>query len=158
MTTQREFWAQKPVRQVYETIQFAHSAIGSIYLVSNVHQDVSLGGTLYTATRMDISRPAQGRDPIPRLRMAFPRIIVGQQFAVALKRIETSGVLEPIAVTYKLWIDGTVINEITLWVDDQDGVSMDAKNVTVTAADDNPMRRNISIIYDVATWTGLERV
>ena len=158
MPTQREFWAQKPVTPVYETITFAHSELGTIRLVNGVFDTVALGGDLFYPAKMDVSVPAQGRDPIPKLRVSFPRISAGRQFTVALAALTVAGRREPITVTYQQWIDGTVTSSFTLWVTDDEGVSMNADSITVVASDDNPMRRNVSIIYSVDVWTGLEQI
>ena len=86
--------------------------------------------------------------------------IIGRQFKQQLALIVASGSRAPIRVTYSVYLGTTDAPQVTwsLYVSDAAGVQFGAEAVQVTATDDNPMRRAAGLIYDPATFTGLELI
>ena len=156
---QATFWATKSPRAQFETIVFSHPAFAAdIRLVRNQYAAVTLGGNVYTPAPMSIKPPTQGPDAQPKLALSFPRQVVGRQFKQQLALIAAAGSLAPIVVTYGVWLGDTDAPKSTwvLYAADKGGVSFGADAVQVTATLDNPMRRDVSPIYDPAVFTGME--
>lgn len=160
--TPEEFWATKSTLAEYLTVTFEHPEMGApIRLVADQFAPVVILGNEYTPAPMAITPPEQTNDPIAKLRVSFPRAVVGREFKRRLKQISIGGRLTPISVTYAHWIaaDLTVpASSWSLYVDREAGIVFGPDSVQVTATDDNPLRLNCSEIYDPAVWTGLLQV
>lgn len=155
------FWATKSPLPEFHAVVFEHPAFSSPFrLVANQFAPVTLGGFEHTPAPMTIKPPDQKSDAQPRLTLAFPRQIVGRQFKQQLALIVASGSRAPIRVTYSVYLGTTDVPQVTwsLYVADAAGVQFGAEAVQVTATDDNPMRRAAGLIYDPATFTGLELI
>lgn len=153
------FWATKSPLPQYETIVFEHAAFTApIRLVRNQFAEVTLGGQVHTPAGMSIKPPEQGQEAQPKLTLSFPRQHVGRQFKAQLALIVASGLLDPITVTYSVWLGDTTAPEVSwvLYASDKGGVSFGQDTVQVTATLDNPMRRDVAAIYDPSVFTGLE--
>lgn len=158
MVTAAEFWAQKRRSARFDTVTFEHPEFDAPFrLVANVFASVTLGGNVYTPAPMDIGPPSQNGDAQPRLTLTFPRAVVGRQFKQQLRLVEQAASLDPIAVTYAIWLEDTDAPKITwpLYVADRSGVRFNAEAVQVQAGLDNPMNRFGQPIYDPGVFTGL---
>lgn len=153
------FWATKSPRPEWHAVVFTHSLFPAPFrLVANQFAEVTLGGYVHTPAPMTINPPRLTGDGLSKLEMAFPRQVVGRQFKQNLALL--AGSREPIAVTYSVYLGDTDAPELTrsFYVSDAGGVQFSAENVQVTATDDNPLRRAVALIYDPATFTGLELI
>lgn len=160
--TPAQFWAQKSTRPEYLTVTFEHPEMGEpIRLVADQFAPVTIAGNVYTPAPMSITPPEQTNDPIAKLRVGFPRAVVGREFKRRLKQISIGGRLSPISVTYAHWLGSDLSAPVSSWslyVDRDAGIVFGPETVQVTATDDNPLRLNCSEIYDPAVWTGLLQV
>ena len=160
--TPEQFWAQKSSLPEYLTVTFEHPEMGEpIRLVADQFAPVTINGNEYTPAPMAITPPEQTNDPIAKLRVSFPRAVVGREFKRRLKQISAGGRLTPIGVTYSHWIGSDLSAPVSSWllyVDREAGIVFSPDTVQVTATDDNPLRLNCSEIYDPAVWTGLLQV
>lgn len=155
------FWATKSPLAEYHAITFAHPSFSAPFrLVANQFAPVTLGGQVYTPAPMIIKPPDQKSDTQARLTMSFPRQVVGREFKRQLRLIQASGSREPIAVTYAIYLGDTATPEMTwsLYAAEAGGVQFSTDAVQVTATDNNPMRRQVGVIYDPAIFTGLELI
>lgn len=157
---QREFWSTKNPAPEYEALTFTHDDFSQPFrIVANKFENETLGGFLHQAVRMDIVLPEVGKNVGGNMTIKFPRIVVGRTFSQELKRITIAGRYKPITVQYARYQSPdlvTPVQTITLYVSSSNGVAMNADSVQVTATVDNPMRRSVARIYDVAVFTGLE--
>lgn len=159
--TPSEFWATKSSLPEYLTVTFDHPDMGTIRLVADQYAPVTIAGHEYTPAPMSITPPEQASDPIAKLRVSFPRAVVGREFKRRLKQISAAGRLSPIVVTYSHWIGSDLSAPVSSWplyVDRDSGIVFSSETVQVTATDDNPLRLNCSEIYDPTVWTGLLQV
>lgn len=158
--SQREFWTTKNPAPEYEALTFTHDDFSQPFrIVANKFEDVTLGGYLHQAVRMDITLPEVGNNKGGSMAIKFPRIVVGRTFSQQLRRITLAGRYKPITVQYARYQSPditTPVQTLMLYVSGNDGVSMNADSVQVTATVDNPMRRSVARIYDVSVFTGLE--
>lgn len=157
----REFWSTRNPGAEYEAITFSHPAFSAPFrLVANQFAPVTLGGQVHTPAPMQVKMPDVAGGAQPKLTLSFPRIVVGREFKRQLRLVVASGLQEPIAVGYALYLGDTTTPQITwdLYASEQGGIVFGTDAVQVTATDDNPMRRSASIIYDPAVWTGLENI
>ena len=155
------FWATKSPLAEYHAITFAHPSFSAPFrLVANQFAPVTLGGVVHTPAPMSIKAPDQKSDTQARLTMSFPRQVVGREFKRQLRLIQSSGSREPIAVTYAIYMGDTATPEMTwnLYAAEAGGVQFSTDAVQVVATDDNPMRRQVGVIYDPAIFTGLELI
>ena len=155
------FWATKPPLAEYHAITFSHPSFEAPFrLVANQFAPVTLGGQVHTPAPMSIKAPDQKSDTQARLTMSFPRQVVGREFKRQLRLIQASGSREPIAVTYAIYLGDTAAPEMTwsLYAAEAGGVQFSTDAVQVVATDNNPMRRQVGVIYDPATFTGLELI
>jgi len=155
----REFWSTKSVNPEYFTVTFYHSAFGYYRLVDAKFSDVTLGGNLFKACTMKINPPDIGKDPVSSFSVSFPRIVVGREFKQAMNKISLTGSFEPIKATYTHWIGATLSDvafSIDLYVSDKGGIAFNGDSVTVKATDDNPMRLDVSTIFTIEDFSGLE--
>lgn len=153
------FWTTKSPLAEYHAITFAHpSFIAPFRLVANQFAEVTLGGNVHTPVPMQVKPPDQKSDAQPKLSITFPRQVVGRQFKQQLALIASSGSRAPISVTSELYLGVTDTPQVSwnLYAAEQGGISFSTDAVQVTATDDNPMKRQVGVIYDPATFTGLE--
>ncbi len=154
----REYWTTKPPLPEYEALTFTHPSFSApIRLVVNQFAAVTLGGNVHTPVPGQVKVPDQAGGQV-RLTLVFPRAVVGAEFKRQLRLVQASGSVAPITCGYALYLADTVAPEVTweLYVADQGGVTITPEAVQVVASDDNPMRRPAALIYDPATWTGLQ--
>ncbi len=159
MTTAREFWTVKSPLAEYHAITFDHPAFDAPFrLVANQFAAVTLGGNGHTPAPMTITPPDQKSDSQPKLTMVFPRLVVGRQFKQQLKLLKDSGSRAPITVAYDVYLGSTATPQLSwsLYVAEQGGIQFSTDAVQVTATVDNPMRRQVGVVYDPAVFTGLE--
>lgn len=155
----RTFWASKSPLPEFHAITFSHPAFDApIRLVANKFESVTLGGNVYQPAPMSVKPPDQKGDAQAKLTLAFPRQVVGREFKRKLAMIQGSATLEPISVAYDLYLGDTASPEVSwpLYIADSNGVVFTPDAVQVSATDSNPMRLNVSVIYDPAVFTGLE--
>lgn len=153
------FWATKNHLPQYQAIVFEHPAFDApIRLVADQFESLILGGHVHQPAPMTIKPPDQSGDATAKLALAFPRAVVGREFKRQLKRVRDSGSRSPIEVRYVVYLDDLTTPEISwlLYIAEQGGVTFDAEAVRVSATVDNPMRKSSGLIYDPATFTGLE--
>ena len=156
-----QFWATKSPLAEYHAITFTHPSFEAPFrLVANQFAPVTLGGFVHTPAPMSIKAPDQKSDTQARLTMSFPRQVVGREFKRQLRLIQASGSRDPIVVTYSIYMGDTTAPEMTwnLYAAEAGGVQFSIDAVQVVATDDNPMRRQVGVIYDPATFTGLELI
>jgi len=154
-----EFWSTKRREPEFLTVQFDHASFDSpIRLVANEYGSVTLGGQTYTGAAMKITPPDQAKDPIASMSVSFPRPIVGREFLQRIRQIDESTIMQPVTVTFRHWITGSAspVTEYVLYASAEAGIAFQGGMVQVTATDQNPMRANVSAIYDVDIFTGLE--
>lgn len=155
-----EFWATKARLAEYHAVTFEHPSFstGSIRLVANQFEDVTLGGFVHTSAPMQLQLPAQKSGDLTRMTLAFPRPVVGRQFKQRLREIQASGSREPITVRYEVYLGSTDAPEMSrvLYASDKGGVNFGREYVQVVAGDDNPMRLSAAEIYDPTVYTGLQ--
>jgi len=157
----RVFWATKSPLPEFHAIAFEHTSFEApIRLVANQFAEVTLAGNVHTPAGMAIKPPEQKGDVQPRLVLSFPRQEVGMEFKRQLRRVYAAGSRDPISVTYSIFLGDTDAPAIVweLYVAEQGGVQFTDTAVQVTATDDNPMRRNVALIYDPSVFTGLENI
>ena len=155
------FWATKSPLAEYHAITFEHPSFEAPFrLVANQFAPVTLGGQVHTPAPMSIKAPDQKSDTQARLTMSFPRQVVGREFKRQLRLIQSSGSREPISVTYAIYMGDTTAPEMTwsLYAAEAGGVQFSTDAVQVVATDNNPMRRQVGVIYDPAIFTGLELI
>lgn len=154
----REYWTTKPPLPEYEALVFTHPAFSApIRLVINEFAPVTLGGQVHTPVPAQVKEPDQAGGQV-RLTIAFPRAVVGAEFKRQVRLVQAAGSVAPIACSYARYLGDTTAPEVTweLYVSDSGGVTITPDAVQVVATDDNPMRRPATLIYDPATWTGLQ--
>lgn len=155
----RTYWATKSLLPEYHGITFEHPAFSAPFrLVANQFAEVMLGGQVHTPAPMAIKPPEQKGDAQPKLTLSFPRQVVGRAFKQQLGLITAAGSRAPIEVRYEIYTGAADVPRFTwlLYASDATGVSFDDTTVQVVCTDDNPMRRDVSLIYDPAVFTGLE--
>lgn len=152
------FWATKPKLASYHAVTFTHAAFSApIRLVANVFAPVTLAGNVHTPAPMQIDPPQISSEGQPKLRLSFPRKVVGRQFKQQLALVAASGSRAPVVVTYAVFLGDTAAPEVawTLYAADSGGVTFGADTVQLLATLDNPMRRSVAPIYDPQVFTGL---
>lgn len=157
----RTFWASKSPLPEYQSIMFSHTSFEAlIRLVADKFEPVTLGGEVHQPVPMSVKPPDQRGGTQPKLVLSFPRAVVGRDFKLAIARIQGAAVVEPIVVTYRLFLGDTTTPEVTweLYIADVGGIVFSPDVVQVTATESNPMRLNVSEIYDPAVFTGLELI
>lgn len=155
------FWSSKSPLAEYHAVTFYHPAMTEIIrLVANQFAEVDLGGATHTPAPMQIKPPDQGGDANVRMTLSFPRAVVGKLFKDQLKLVQAYAGLDPIEVTYSVYLGDTTTPEIVwpLYASDQTGVQFTSNAVQVTATDTNPMRRSAATIYTPDIFTGLDSV
>lgn len=153
------FWASKSPLAEYHAITLDHPVFAAPFrLVANQYAEVTLDGNVYTPAPMTITPPDQKSDGQPKLTMVFPRQVVGRTFKQQLKLIKDSGSRAPITVTYAVYLGVTSAPQLTwsLYASEQGGIQFSEDGVQVVATIDNPMRRQVGVIYEPGTFTGLE--
>ena len=157
-TTERQFWARKPVEAKFETVAFTHPAFDApVRLVANEWSPVTLGGHVYTPVAMDIRPPQNAPGQQPKLTLSFARQQVGREFKAQLRKVRAAASREPVRVEYACWLADTDAPKRTwsLFVDDRGGVGFDAQAVQVSATVDRLRRVSRAPIYDPGVFTGL---
>jgi hypothetical protein len=154
----RTFWATKSPQAVYEAVTLSHSVFTSpIRLVRDKFDPVTLGGFVHLPVPMTITTPEQRGSSQPRLRLSFPRAVVGRQVKQYLKDIVRSGSRDPITIAYALYLDSTDVPQATwmLYAADQGGVNFSTDQVQINATLENVMRRAVAPIYTPEQFSGL---
>lgn len=157
----RTFWSSKSPLPEYQAITFSHPSFdGPIRLVADKFEPVTLAGNVHQPAPMTVKPPDQRGDSQPKLVLSFPRAVVGRDFKRAIAGIQGAAVVEPITVTYDLYLGDTAAPEVswTLYISDVGGIVFSPDVVQVTATESNPMRLNVAEIYDPAVFTGLELI
>ncbi|MCT9812411.1 DUF1833 domain-containing protein [Acidovorax sp. Be4] len=153
------FWAVKSPLPQYQAIVFEHPAFDApIRLVADQFEPVTLGGHVHQPVPMTIKPPDQAGDATAKLTLAFPRAVVGREFKRQLKLVRDAGSRAPIVVRYDVYLYDLTIPAVSwlLYIAEQGGVTFNAEAVQVSATVDNPMLKSSGLIYDPATFTGLE--
>lgn len=157
----RTFWSSKSPLPEYQAITFSHPSFdGPIRLVADKFEPVTLGGEVHQPVPMTVKPPSQKGDAHPKLVLSFPRAVVGRDFKRAIARIQADAMMEPIVVTYRLYLGDTVTPEVTwtLYISDAGGIVFSPEAVQVNATESNPMRLNVAEVYDPSVFTGLELI
>lgn len=153
------FWATKNPGPEYWALVFDHpNFTAPIRLVADVFATVTLGGHVHEPAPVTIKPPDQSGDGTAKLQAAFPRAHVGRRFKRALALV--TGSREPVTVEFQCYLDDLTTPAVAwhLFLSDPGGVTFTPEAVQITATLDNPMRRNVSTIYDPAVFTGLELI
>jgi hypothetical protein len=157
----KTFWTVKSPLAEYHAVVFEHPAFEApIRLVANEFAPVTLSGHEHQPSAMSVKSPERKGDSQPRLSLTFPRQVVGREFKRQLSLINGAQTLQPIKVTYSIYLGSVTAPEVTweLFVSDQAGVAFTGDAVQVTATDDNNMRRSVAPIYTPDVFTGLELI
>ncbi len=157
----RKFWSTKSPRPEFHAVVFSHPAMSEpVRLVANQFAPVTLGGYQHRPAPMQIKPPDQGGEANVRMTVSFPRAEVGREFKEQMKRIQAWPTLEPISITYSIYLSDFDVPEIVwpLYAGDQSGIQFTTEAVQVTATDTNPMRRQASEIYTPDVFTGLDQI
>lgn len=155
------FWATKSPLPEYHGIVFEHPAFDApIRLVANQFEQVTLAGQPHTPVAMSIKQPDKKSDAQPKLTLSFPRQVVGREFKRQLAKVREAAVPAAITVTYSVFLGDTATPEVVwrLYVAEGGGVTFGNDTVQVSATVDNPLRRDVSTIYDPNVFTGLELI
>jgi len=155
----KEFWTTKVNKPEYFTVSFYHPDFGHYRLVDAQFSTINLGGNDYTPVNMKINKPEIGKDPTSSFSTSFSRYVVGRAFKQALNKISSAGRFIPTQATYTHWTGTTTADiafSIDLWLSDKGGVVFGKEAVTIKATDDNPMRLDVSSIFTIEEFTGLE--
>lgn len=156
----REYLQKRPGDKIsYECVQFSHSSFGDVYLVANQffaktftinnedkeHQPVAMK---LPPTTNQVSDPTQAST------LQFGR--VGMEFRQKLRGVMSSGKLEPILVTLRVFEENTLTYERTLQVANN-GISLDERNVNVRLTVPNYAKvTRKDRIYDPSIFVGLQ--
>lgn len=155
----REFWATKSPLPEYHAVVFSHPSFDApIRLVANQFAEVTLGGFVHTPAPMSIAPPKKLGGQQAKLTMSFPRAVVGRSFKKMIAKVASVRSRSPITVSYSVYLDDLLSPAVTwsLYISDDAGVAFGEEVVQVSATDTNPMRRQVSPIYDPSIFTGLE--
>lgn len=157
--TDRKFWAQKNPQQEWETLKISHPDLASpVRLVGNAFTQKTFGGEVYTPCSMTRRDPQQDSDLVPTASVTFPRALIGDALAEAIKQITPAGWLTPFSATVATWWDSDRASPSKRWdlYIKENGITMNSESVTISLSDDNPMVRSVSLLYDTSVFTGLE--
>ena len=152
----RDYRAQRPLRTIYDTIQFSHPSFDDIHLVSMQIEPKTLGGIEYRPANFELSGSQQSKTPIIDSSVKFSR--AAQDFKQQLKSWRSYSRMTPIVATFRMFDSAdteTPMSEWSLYVKD---VSLDSESVTATLSMNNPLNKNIAKIYTMDEFTGLETV
>lgn len=148
--------AQRPIRVTYDTIQFSHPSFDDVHLVSLQIEPKTLGGVEYQPANFELSGSQQSKTPIIDASVKFSR--AAQDFKQKLKSWRSFSRMEPIVATFRMFDSAnteTTMSEWSLYAKD---ASLDSESVNVTLSMNNPLNKNISFIYTMEDFTGLETV
>ena len=157
--TDRKFWAQKHPQQEWETIKITHPDLATpVRIVGKAFTEQTFGGEVYIPCAMTRRDPQQDGDLVPTASVTFPRALIGDALAEAIKQITPSGWLTPFSATLATWWDSNRATPSKSWdlFIPENGISMNSESVTISFSDDNPMVRSVSLLYDTSVFTGLE--
>lgn len=157
----RQFWSTKNPAPQYQSVVLEHPGFAqSFRLVANQFAPVTLGGFVHQPAPMTIKEPDRTGDGSAKLTLAFPRAVVGREFKRQLKIIRGAGSRAPIVVRYAVYLDDLTTPAIawTLFADEKTGIGFNGEAVQVVATANNTMRQNVGMIYDPASFTGLELI
>jgi len=152
----RDYRAQRPLRTIYDTIQFSHPSFDDIHLVSMQIEPKTLGGIEYRPANFELSGSQQSKTPIIDSSVKFSR--AAQDFKQQLKSWRSYSRMTPIVATFRMFDSADTeapMNEWSLYVKD---ASLDSESVTATLSMNNPLNKNIAKIYTMDDFTGLETV
>ena len=152
----REYRSQRPMRTFYETIQFYHPSFGNIHLVSLQIEPKVLGGAEYQPCNFELAESQQSKTPIIDASVKFSR--VAQDFKQQLKLWRSSARMTPIVATFRLFDSADKDNPISEWSLYVKDCSLDSESVTITLSMNNPLNKNITKIYTMEEFPGLETV
>lgn len=157
--TDRKFWSQKNPEQEWETLKISHPDLADdVRLVGNAFTQQTFGGEVYIPCSMTRRDPQQDGDLVPTASVTFPRALVGDALAEAIKQITPAGWLTPFSATVATWWDSDRASPSKQWdlYIKENGITMNSESVTISLSDDNPMVRSVSLPYDTSVFTGLE--
>ena len=157
--TDRKFWSQKNPEQEWETLKISHPDLADdVRLVGNAFTQQTFGGEVYIPCSMTRRDPQQDGDLVPTASVTFPRALVGDALAEAIKQITPAGWLTPFSATVATWWDSDRTSPSKQWdlYIKENGITMNSESVTISLSDDNPMVRSVSLLYDTSVFTGLE--
>lgn len=161
MVTQAEFYASKRKEAEYHCITLSHPDFDAPYrLLADQYANVTLNGNEYKAAAMTIGLTDSDAEN-PAVSIGFPRLVVGREFAEQKKKITLSGRMEPIEVKYEKFIptvQSVPVRKRTLYAVDSGGIVTSPESITIKAGRVNKMTMDVSSIYDVSVWTGLETI
>lgn len=156
----REYLQKRPGDKIsYECVQFSHSSFGDVYLVANqfFSKIFTINGLPYDHLPVSMKLPPttdQVSDPTRAGTIQFGR--VGMDFRQKIRQVMSSGKLEPIMVTLRVFEENTLTYERTLQVANN-GISLDEKNVNVRLTVPNYAKvTRKDRIYDPETFVGLQ--
>lgn len=152
----REYRAQRPMRVIYETIQFSHPSFDDVFFVSLQETPKVLGGMTFLPCNFELAESQQSKTPIIDASVKFSRM--AQDFKQQLKLWRSYVRMTPIVATFRLFDSADKDNPISEWSLYVKDCSLDAESVTVTLSMNNPLNKNVGQIYTMEEFTGLETV
>lgn len=154
MPTFREVKSQRPNQILYDTMTFYSPVFGYVRLVNRQIFPKTFAGQIYQPCRMEVIESQQSSTPVIDCSVKFGRL--AQDFKQQLKLWKGYSRLTPISATYQRFDArdmNTPLKPWTLYVSD---VSMDGNDVTCSLTLKNPVNNNVSRLYNIEEFPGLQ--
>lgn len=154
MPTFREIKSRRPNRILYDTITIYSATFGYIRFVADQVFPKTFAGQIYQPCRMEIAESQQSSTPVIASTVKFSRM--ASDFKQQLKQWKAYGRIEPIQFTRQRFDADDMNTPLKAWTLFVSDTSLDANDVTVSLTIKNPLNANISLLYNVEEFPGLQ--